>query len=766
MTETKQPAKKRPLLKRILRYTLYFFVGIVVYIVAVDMNLFYLFGYTPGISELKNPEVAVASEVYFADGKILGRYYKENRTPVDFDSISPLLVNALIATEDIRFYKHNGIDFHSVFSSGWSTATGDTRGASTITQQLVKNLYNTRKKKSQGLLGHIPGVRAFVYKTKEWIAAVKIELYYSKNDILALYLNTVEFGNNTYGVKVASRTYFDKPPSKLNLQEAALLVGMLKATTTYNPLVNPEKAVERRNIVLSQMQKYEMISKKEEDSTGRLPLGLNLTPEQETDEKDSYIRLAVASSLKNWCRDNNYDIYSDGLKIYTSIDPLLQTYAEQAMQQHMRGLQKKFYAHWGKNKPWTDAKGKEIPGFLDKLLKKTPAYKALSQRYGDTDSLNIALNRRRKMRVFTWNGDRDTMFSTMDSLGYYASILQTGMMVVHPESAQIKVWIGGPDHRYFKYDHVNQSRRQPGSTFKPFAYLAAIDNGYNPCDRFVDRPVSIRYVEKGEQKVWSPQNADWVFTGYNMTLRWAMGRSCNSVTAQLTEKIGWDKVVEYAKKTGISSPLESVPSICLGSSDVNVYEMVRAYSTFMNFGVKKEPMLVTRITDRDGNILAEFRPEEERVLDEETAFLMQYMFRGGMEEPGGTSQALWEYDIFGKHNEIGGKTGTSSDYSDGWFMGLTKDLVAGIWVGADDRSIHFRNSQMGEGSRTALPIFGRFMEKVYKDPLTGITQGKFPKARTKISKPYICPNVRPRETDSTAADSMQLTSPMPADTTM
>ncbi len=356
------------------------------------------------------------------------------------------------------------------------------------------------------------------------------------------------------------------------------------------------------------------------------------------------------------------------------------------------------------------------------------------------------------MKVFTWKGEKDTTFSSADSLKYYARILNTGMMTIEPATGQIKVWVGGIDHKYFNYDHVNQSKRQAGSTFKPFAYLTALDNGYSPCDKFTDQPVSIKYMDGGKQEVWEPKNADFKFSYREMSLRWAMGKSVNSITAQLTEKVGWDKIVQYAHKCGIESPLKSVPSVSLGTNDVSVYEMVRAYSTFLNKGAKIDPILVTKITDQDGTVLQEFTLNSTQVISQETAWLMLYMLRGGVEEPGGTSLALWDYPhIFDKDNQVGGKTGTSSGYVDGWYMGVTKDLVTGVWVGADDRSVHFTNSETGEGSHTALPIFGDFMQKVLMDPKSGYTFGRFPKPGVKITKSYDCPSPR-IDTDSLAKD--------------
>ncbi len=699
--------------------------------------------------------MSVSSEVYYADGKLIGRYSKENRTPVEFNSISPNLVNALVATEDVRFYKHNGVDFYSFFTSVLSTAKGDKRGGSTITQQLAKNLFETRKKKSQGLIRHVPVINTIVSKVKEWFTAFQIERVYSKQEILTLYFNTVPFGNNTFGIKAASLKYFNKTPDKLNAAQSAMLIGMLKATSTYNPIKNPDKSTDRRNTVLGQMQKYGYITRAEFAADTTQELNLDLSYIEDESQGDSYIRRAVEKWLDKWCKDNGYNLYEDGLKIYTTIDPRLQQYAEEAVEEKMKMLQKRFYNLWGNKIAWRDLDGNIITDFLLKNEQRLPIYKLLDQKYhGDTTQIKQYFEKKKKMKIFSWNGDRDTIFSSVDSIKYYAKILNTGMMTIEPSSGKIKVWVGGIDHRYFNYDHVNQSRRQAGSTFKPFAYVTALDNGFTPCDKFTDQPVSIKFMDNGKPDVWAPQNADFHFTYQEMSLRWAMGKSVNSITAQVTEKVGWDKIVEYAHKCGIESPLKSVPSVSLGTNDVSVFEMVRAYSTFLNKGNRVDPILVSKITDQDGNTLAEFKPKTEKVLSDETAWLMLYMFRGGMEEPGGTSQALWEYPgLWKKDNQIGGKTGTSSKYVDGWYMGITKDLVTGVWVGADDRSVHFTNSETGEGSHTALPIFARFMEKVYADPKSGYTYGLFPKPWTKITKEYNCPSPR-LSVDSLETDSL------------
>jgi penicillin-binding protein 1A len=700
-----------------------------------------LFGSSPNLETDKNPEMSVGSELYTSDSVLIGKYYKENRVPVEYGEISRNIVNALIATEDTRFFEHSGIDIKAIFSVFWYMMKGDQRGGSTITQQLAKNLFKTRKT-SRGLLGYIPYVRTVVSKTKEWITAMKLENNYSKEDILTMYLNTVDFGSNTFGIKVACCTYFNKLPNQVNIQEAAILIGILKAPTTFSPISHQKKCLERRNIVLMQMMKNKYIDQHQYDSISKLPIQLNYNVEDPTEtELGSYVRTAVANYLKDWCKESGYDIYTSGLKIYTSIDSRLQKYAEKSVEEQIKKLQRRFNIHWGNKNPWIDARDKEIPDFIEDYVKTTQLYKNLKKRFKDNeDSITYALNTPRKVKLFSWKkGVVDTLLSPMDSIEYMKRFLNAGFIVMDPYTGQVKVWIGGINYKFFKYDHISQSKRQPGSTFKPFVYCTALDNGWTPCDRITDQRVTINYEEDGEKKTWSPHNANWKFTGRNMTLRYAMARSCNSVTVQLSKKVGFQKVADYAKKLGINSDLKPVPSIGLGSNDVSLLEMVAAYSSFLNKGIYTKPMLVTKITDRDGKLIKEFKPVQKRVLSETTANLMVYMLKGGLEEPGGTSEALWDYpDIFGG-NEIGGKTGTSSNYSDGWFMGITKDFVAGTWVGGEDRCIHFRKEEKMEGCHTALPIFGIFMTKVYEDTKTKITKGKFSKEISDIGKKYYCP---------------------------
>ncbi len=723
---------------------------------AIDVNLFWLFGRSPKISELKNPDISLTSELFSADGKQIGTLYTENRTPAVYEDLPQNLVNTLIATEDVRFYKHHGVDIKATFAAMWSVVQGDKRGGSTITQQLVKNLFKTRKDYSTGLLGSLPGISTLISKAKEWINAVKIELYYSKADIIMMYFNTVDFGSHAYGINSAASTFFSKKPVQLTYSESAVLIGLLKAPSSYSPVANPIRSLTRRNQVIGQLEKYGFISQREKDSLVALPLQLRFQRKSFSKGNMTYLRDAIVRDLQAWSKETGNDVWTDGLKIYTTIDSRMQKYAEEAVAEHMKSLQRVFNQAGNQAVvPWKDENGKDIPDYFLKKAADLPQYKLLSKQYGEgNDSIRIELSRQHAMKVFTYNGERDTLLSTLDSLKYYQKFFQTGFMAMEPGTGYVKAWVGGINYKYFKFDHVNQSKRQPGSLFKGFVYAAAFDQGYGPCDELSDQPVSIKYKENGVDKEWSPQNVDRSHAG-TMTLKHAFARSVNSVAVQLTQKIGWRKVIEYAHKLGVKSDLADVPSICLGSSDVSLEEMINAYCTFVNDGALVEPILVTRIEDRNGKVIYEAAPKKKQVLSPETAFLMSIMLRAGLTEPGGTTQGLFEYDLFRYGTEFGGKTGTSSDYTDGWFIGVTPGLVGGCWVGNDDRAIHFKTSHIGEGLRTAQPVYGRFMAKVLKDETLKEYRQKFPKPTIKIGKEYGCQTIIPKaDTLVQAADSL------------
>jgi penicillin-binding protein 1A len=731
-------------------------IAFIFFICCLQTNFLYLTGEMPSVEELQNPKLSQSSEMYYSDGKtLLGKFFTENRTPVkDFKQLSPHLVNALVATEDARFYQHSGIDYQALFgvAVGIVTSGGERGGGSTITQQLAKNLFKTRLKKGfakTGVLGYIPVVRKIVYKLKEWLTAIQLERHYTKDEIALMYLNTVDYGSNSYGIKVAARTYFNTSPDSLNIQEAAVLVGLQKATTTYNPMLNLEKSTQRRNTVLNQMAKYKFLTKAQADSVSALPLVLDINVEQPVAGYEGYFKKAINDQLQKWAKDNEIelDLYRDGLRIVTTIDVQMQEYAQQAVSEGMKQLQRTFDNHWAGRNPWCYEDGTEIPNFIDSAAIRTEYYQKLKQRFpNSTDSIWQYMNKPHRMKVFSWknvNGEVKVM-SSLDSIHYYKKLLQAGMMTIDPFNGHIKAWVGGLDFAYFKYDHVKQAKRQPGSTFKPFLYCTAIDGPANmsPCDHIKDEPFEVEVEEKGEKKVWAPHNADGRFSYNNYTLRQAMAKSVNACAARLTDRVGADSVVYYAHKLGITSKLQAVPSIALGPFDVSLFEMISAYSPFANGGLKTEPILVWKIEDSNGHVLHEFtqKPDREQVISEESAFLMRWMLQGGMQERGGTSQNLWSFpDLFPNYSaEYGGKTGTTSNHSDGWFMGVSPDLITGVWVGGDDRSIHFRTGEYGEGSKTALPIYGRFMTKVFNDKALGYSPHAFPKPTFKILKEYQC----------------------------
>jgi penicillin-binding protein 1A len=723
------------------------------YFSAVEMNLFWLFGKSPSLAELEKPKMAVASEIYSADGVLLGKYYRENRSPTEYKGISPFVVKALLATEDINFMDHTGVDLGATLGIVYYMAKGDKRGGSTITQQLAKNLYKTRKKENfKGILSFVPGLKTLVDKTKEWITATKLERNYTKEEIMTMYLNTVDFGSNSYGIRTAAQTFFRTTPGRLKLEEAALLIGMLKATTTYNPKKNYQKALNRRNTVLAQMKKYNFLNQKQYDSLAALPIKLNFTQELHPDGVLDYYGGFLNKYLNQWGEENDFDIYTDGLKIYLTIDTRMQKHAEEAVHEHMKSLQKRFDDHWRGQNPWRDEKKNEIPNFIENLVLRTGAYKSLKRKFDDqTDSINKYLNLPKKMAIFTWKGPDTVMMSTLDSLRYYKRLLHAGFMVMDPFRGQIKCWVGGINYDFFKYDHVEQSVRQPGSTFKAFVYGCAMENGYTPCSRIQDRYMKYEYDEDSAgvlvHKTWAPGNATGGFSGMNMPLRYAMGRSINSVAAQLTNQLGAQKVADFAKTCGITTPLKPIPSIGLGSNDVSLLDMVTAYSVFLNSGFWNEPLIVSRIEDRNQNLIRNFVPNTRKVMTEQAAYNMVHMLKGTLQEPGGTAQALFSFNIF-YGNEMGGKTGTSQNQSDGWFIGVTKDLVGGCWAGAEERSVHFRSLRAGEGSKTALPMFGLFMEKVYRDKSLGIRPGFFPKK--KFPLPYCPTRIAKKDTGSAA----------------
>ncbi|MFW5726412.1 MAG: penicillin-binding transpeptidase domain-containing protein, partial [bacterium] len=629
-------------------------------------------------------------------------------------------------------------------------------------QQTAKNLYKTRTGDNEGPLMKIPGLRMLIVKTKEWIVAVQLEKYYTKKEILAMYLNTAEFSSNPYGIKVAAKTFFNKYPADLTVEESATLIGMLKAATYYNPARNPENSKKRRNVVIGQMEKYGFINENEYDSLIAMPIELDFKVDSHTEGSATYFRSVLRGWLLEWANEHGYDLFEDGLRIYTTIDSRMQEHAEEAVKTHMKRQQALFFDHWkDRGAPWRDEDGKVLKDFIPVLAKRSDRYRSLERQYGrGNDSIDIVMNTPVDMTVFTWDNEdfeKDTVLSPLDSIKYMQHFLHAGFMSMDPHNGHVKAWVGGINYKHFKYDHVMQGKRQPGSTFKPFVYAAAIDNGYSPCYEVVDAPVTFNVINDGEEDTWTPKNAEGEYSGEQMTIRQAMAQSKNSITAFIMKRLGPSTVVDYARRLGITSNIEAVPSLALGGGgDVSVYEMVGAYSTFANHGTWTEPVFITRIEDKDGNMLYEHPVNTREALSEETAYLMLYMLRGATEESGGTGRGIPRELREG--NEIGAKTGTTSNYSDGWFMGVTKDLVSGAWVGGDNRSVHFSTLALGQGARMAMPLWVEYMKRVYNDERLDYEKGPFERPAGGINIEIDCGKYKPellQESDSLMIEELE-----------
>lgn len=738
-------------------------VAFFLYLGAVDINFLWLFGKSPGFSAIKEAVTSEASEIYSDDGVLIGKYFNENRTPVEYEDVNPAFWKALIDTEDERFYKHHGIDYTGLVGAVKDAVLHhDARGASTITQQLAKNMFRMRTNYSTGLLGKLPGVRMLIVKSKEWIIATKLEMTHSKKEILTMYANTVDFGSNAFGIKTAAKTYFNCSPKELTAEQAAVLVGMLKATTYYNPIANPKNSLRRRNIVLSNMVRHGDLTHAEYDSISQINIELKYSVESNYDGTALYFREAVADELRKWCNDNDYDLYTSGLKIYTTIDSRMQKYAEEAAIKQMKQVQRNFNNHWGNQEPWQDERHNVIPGFIEGIAKRQPVYKYLLARFpNNPDSIDYYLNRPHKVKLFDYEqGTIEREMSTMDSIRYMVHFMHCSFVAMEPQTGAVKAWVGDIDFKSWKYDKVT-AMRQPGSTFKLFVYTEAMNQGLTPCDKRRDEYFSMKVFDKAQNKevTWAPTNANGYFTGDSIPLKAAFARSINSVAVRLGQEMGITRIAETAHKMGIESPLDETPALALGSSDINLLELANAYSTVANDGKYVKRVLVTRIVDRNGKEVYKAPLNEEQVIPYKSAFLMQQMLMGGTREPGGTSMSLNGYVGNFRDTDWGGKTGTSNNHSDAWFMGVSPKLVVGAWVGGEYRCIHFRTGALGQGSRTALPICGYFLQSVLGDPA-------FAKYRTKFGKPkddditsamYNCQSYYMREkNDSTNTDSIHV----------
>ena len=682
-----------------------------------------VFGTMPTFDELENPRTNLATEIISADGKILGTYHIENRSNVRYTELSHYMPEALISIEDERFTEHSGIDERALFRVAFGVLTGNKKGGgSTITQQLAKNLFPRGENLSTGKL--------VLRKFQEWITATKLEHNYSKEEIVAMYLNTVAFGHNAYGIRSAASTFFDKKPSEMNIEECALMAGVVNAPTRYSPVRNPQWSLERRNLVLKKMAENGYITPTECDSISLIPIDMShFSIKDHNSGQATYFREFLRGELNEWAKNTTradgqpYNIYRDGLRIYTTIDSRMQRYAEEAVREFMGGeLQPMFYKHWKgqKNAPFSNVTADEIDHILETSMKRSDRYRSLKNSGMPLDSIKANFERPVPMTIFSWDGPIDTVMSPMDSIRYYKWFLQASLISIESHTGHVKAYVGGLDYRFFKYDHVTQARRQVGSTFKPFLYSLAMQEGeYTPCTRIPNIQYNIQ-LEDG--KIWSPGNSGGN-VGEEITLKYALAQSNNWISAYLMNQFGPNAVIAQARRMGVESPIDAVPAICLGVCDLKLIEMVGAMSTFANQGVYIKPMFITRIEDKNGNVIQRFSPEESEAMSELTAYKMVELMKGVVQS--GTGIRLRSY--YGFNNPVAGKTGTTQKQSDGYFMGITPDLTTGVWVGAEDRSVHFRSTKLGQGSHTALPIWALYMKKVYADKSLGISKGDFTK---------------------------------------
>lgn len=691
------------------------------------------FGALPTFEELENPQKNLATEVISADGVTLGKYAFQNRTPVGFKELPDNLVNALIATEDERFYEHSGIDFRGTARAIVKMGKGG--GASTITQQLAKNLFNDG--------GSSNTLERLIQKVKEWIVAVKLERQYTKNEIIAMYLNTQGFLFNAIGIRSASRIYFGKEPKDLDIQESAILVAMLKNPRQFNPNreISKKKSLTRRNVVFAQMTKNKYITAQEKDSLQKLPLKINFTPESHNDGLATYFREYLRAYLKKWVKNNPkpngelYNINRDGLKIYTTIDSRMQQYAQEALYEHMANLQDYFHKEHKKNEqaPFYDLEDEQIELIYTRARKNSDRFKRLKKAGKSEKYIDSVFKAKAPMKVFSWKGEIDTIMSPNDSIKYYKFFLRSGLLSIEPQTGHIKAWVGGINHKYFKYDHVNQGKRQVGSTFKPFVYATAINQlRLSPCDKYPNTLYTIPKGKYGIPEEWTPQNSDKNYGG-ELSLKEALGGSINVISARLIDMVTPQNVVRLAKSAGIENKIPVAPSIALGSVELSLMEMTSAYATFANKGLQVEPNMLTRIEDKNGTVLAEFTPKTKEVMNEESAYVVLDLLKGVTIAGSGVRLRTKEHyykDIitgfpYEFTNPIAGKTGTTQNHTDGWFMGVVPNLATGVWTGGEDRATHFEKIAEGQGATMSLPTWALYMKKVYADPTLNISQEDF-----------------------------------------
>ena len=723
--------------KYIIRFWMVVLGGFIAFLLVFLLASWGVFGKLPTFEELENPEKNLATEVISSDGVTLGKYAFKNRTPVGFKDLPDNLVNALIATEDERFYEHSGIDFRGLARAIVKLGKGG--GASTITQQLAKNLFNKG--------GSSSTVKRLTQKVKEWIVATKLERQYTKNEIVAMYLNTQGFLFNAIGIRSASRIYFGKEPKDLDIQESAILVAMLKNPRQFNPNreISKGKSLIRRNVVFAQMAKNEFITQQEKDSLQQLPLKINFTPESHNDGLATYFREYLRDYLKKWTKNNPkpngelYNINRDGLKIFVTLDSRMQQYAQEAVQEHMSNLQSYFFKEQKNNEsaPFYDLEEEQVISIYTRARKRSERYRKMKKNGYSKKQIDSAFDAKTDMRVFSWNAQRevDTILSPNDSIQYYKTILRSGLLSIEPQTGHIKAWVGGINHKYFKYDHVEQGKRQVGSTFKPFVYATAINQlRLSPCEKFSNTPYTIPKGRFGIPKAWTPKNSGEKYGG-EISLKEALAKSVNVISARLIDMVTPANVARLAKSAGIESRIPKSPSIALGSVELSLMEMTGAYATFANKGMRVEPNMLLRIEDKNGTVLADFTPKTNEVLSEESAYVVLELLKGVTTAGSGVrlrTSAHYYKDIitgfpYEFTNPIAGKTGTTQNQTDGWFMGVVPNLATGVWTGGEDRAVHFENIAEGQGATMSLPTWALFMKKVYADTTLNISQEDFEK---------------------------------------
>ena len=697
-------------------------------------------GYMPSFEDLENPENNLATEVISIDGKTLGKYATENRTPIKYKEIPQNLVNALIATEDERFFEHSGIDLKSTTRAILTLGKGG--GGSTITQQLSKLLFHGEGSKN------LP--KRILQKVKEYVISVRLERQYTKHEIIAMYFNKQGFLYQAIGIRSASRIYFGKEPIDLKIEESAVFVAMLKNPRWYNPKreKSKEKSLRRRNVVLFQMEKNGFISKSEKDSLQSLPITLNFSPEGHSDGSATYFREYLREFMRGWIKNNpkpdgeNYNLYRDGLKIYVTIDSRMQQYAEEAMQEHMSNLQRIFFKEQKKNRtaPFYDVDKEEVSRLMSQAMKRSNRWRKMNKNGKTEKEIKASFKEKTQMKIFSYKGDIDTLMTPYDSIRYYKHILRSGLMSIEPQTGHVKAWVGGVNYKHFQYDAVKQQKRQVGSTFKPFVYATAINQlKLSPCDSFPNNPYTISKDKFGSDKDWTPKNSGHDKPdayGGMLTIKDALAGSVNVITARLIDMVHPKNVVRFAHSLGIKSDIPEVPSIALGSVDLSLYEMVGAYSTFANKGLRVGQMMVLRIEDKNGTILEQFTPETKEVLSEESAYVILNLLEGVTQSGSGVRlRGKWgtypdniatgyPYEFT---NAIAGKTGTTQNQSDGWFMGVVPNLATGVWVGAEDRAAHFKYITQGQGASMALPIWALYYKKLYADKSLNVSSEEFEK---------------------------------------